>query len=282
MDSFNPADMGSSQNSKVGLKGILRDGNNIQSALGAAHGGDGFQSALFPVMESLTAVTKREEENRKVSELEAEILRLQREKKNDERRFQEEIALLRAEVSRQSHKEGFSAGRAEAEAEAQRQLEQMRQEFSEQIENIWATVEAFAQDTEVAVGQLLGAALRRIAGHWLDQNPSLIEVAARECLSWVGASEKIQLLVHPDDVEFVQSAASAWLPKSAGRVQIEVVGDARVSLRSCIMETPAGRVEYLMPAILERLYGVIDQAFVTPNPNPEPAPEHQDLDSSEV
>lgn len=252
---FNP---GSQGDSKVSVRGIMRDGEMLQPI--RTEGGD-FQSAAFPVMESLSAVTKRNEENRKIAELEAEVARLYREKKDEERRFKEELELLRREVEKQAFRDGEQKGFDQAMQQHLANEQQLRTELATFMTNMGQAHQDFLNQSDYTLNKLMLAALRKITGHWADTQADAIERTARACLAYLGNEHKAVLFLNSEDREIVEKSLTEWLSVEQGRVEFDIQYSPKVPPRSCHMETSSGSVESSVELMLERVENEIRAAL---------------------
>lgn len=255
MEQFNPSAIG---DSKVGVRGIMRGGEMIQGAHSAE---EGFQSAAFPVMESLTAVHKRNEENRKINELEAEIQRLQTEKRNDERRFKEELDLLRKEVEKQAFKDGQDQGFKEAMAQHQVQEQMFYDELRNFMQNIQLAHQDFLAQSDYTLNILLLACLRKITGVWAEENQDVIAQTAKACLAYLGNEHQAILFLSQQDQEIVEHSLKSWLSVEQGRVHFDLQFNERMPKGSCQMETSAGSVESSVELMLQKIEDELKRAF---------------------
>lgn len=253
MQTFQPSPMG---DAKVGVRGIMRDGEMLSTA--RMDGGD-FHSAAFPVMESLTSVTRRQEENKHVVELEAEVARLLQEKKDEERRFKEELELLRKEVQKQSFKEGEEQGYARATQENAQAQSQMREELARFMQQMGEAHQDFLNQSDRTMNLLLLSALQRLTGAWAQNHGLAIERAVQACLAYLGNEHRAVLYMSEQDREWVESSLREWIGVEHSRVEFDLQFNAKMSPGSCLMETAAGSVESSAQLMLQRMEDELKQ-----------------------
>lgn len=258
MQSFQPQSLG---DAKVGVRGILRDGEMLQPL--RTEVGD-FHSAAFPVMESLSSASRRKEERSQVQELEAEIARLQAEKLAEERRFKEELDLLRKEVESQAFRQGQEQGYAQAMEEHQSAQEQMRAQWAQMVQNMGAAQQDFLDQSDRTLNVLLFAALRRITGHWAGEQALAVQRAVQACLAFLGNEQRAVLYFSEADREEIERALGEWVGVEHSRVEFDLQYSSKLSPGACHMETAAGSVESSVEIMLSRMESELCQILGLP------------------
>lgn len=135
---------------------------------------------------------------------------------------------------------GFEAGQEDARLE---QVEQM-------IENIALTIDYFA-NVETSMVDLVMQAVRKIMDEFDDRERVLITV--KSVLSVVRNQKQMTLRLHPQQVDGVKERVNDLLAAYPGVGYIDIVGDSRLKLGACILESEIGLVEASMEGQLAAL-----------------------------
>lgn len=135
---------------------------------------------------------------------------------------------------------GFEAGQEEARME---QAEQM-------MENVSRTIDYFAQ-VEGRMVDLVMQAVQKIMSDYDDRERVVITV--KNVLSVVRNQKQLTLRLHPQQVDGVKERVNDLLAAYPGVGYIDILGDHRVKLGACILESDIGLVEASMEGQLAAL-----------------------------
>jgi type III secretion protein L len=139
-------------------------------------------------------------------------------------------------------------GHAEGLADAQMaQAEKM-------METIGRTVDYFGQVEADMVALVMGA-VRKILEDYDDADRVLIVV--KNALSVVRNQKQMTLRLHPQQVEVVRARINDLLSAYPGVGYLDIVGDGRLGLHACILESEIGLVE----ASIEGQIAALEKAF---------------------
>ncbi len=155
--------------------------------------------------------------------------------------------LRRGEAAgRQSAEEQFVASIAEAAA--------MLKAASGAIESARA---AFLEDTGTHVARLAVAAAERIVRREVSLDREIVKATARAALEKLTGEERVQLRVHPADLDAIRLHRVDLLERFEGLRQLDVSADETVSPGGCIAETSGlvvdAGIETQLAEILDRL-----------------------------
>jgi type III secretion protein L len=139
---------------------------------------------------------------------------------------------------------GYAEGLAEAKMT---QTEKM-------IETVGRTIDYFAQVEADMVALVMGA-VRKIIHDYDDADRVLIVV--RNALAVVRNQKQMTLRLHPQQVEVVRARINDLLAAYPGVGYLDIVGDARLGLQACILESEIGLVE----ASIEGHVAALETAF---------------------
>lgn len=167
----------------------------------------------------------------------------------DEAIVQGEQIVASAEAAfQQERQRGYDEGVAQARLE---QTEQM-------IENIGQTVDYFSR-IEGQVVDLVMNAVRKIIDGFDDEQRVLI--AVKSALSVVRNQKQIILRTHPQQSEIVRERLNEVLAAFPGVGYLDIVGDGRVKLDACIVETDIGTVEASLDGQLNALRAAFEKVL---------------------
>ncbi|MDB9744081.1 FliH/SctL family protein [Fibrobacterales bacterium] len=239
--------------SKVGLKGIVRADEMTKV--------DDFETGGFPSMESLAVVQAREKMQSKMRELEIKVNKLEQEKTQQKRRFEEEISLLKKEVFANGEKQGIASGHKKADEEHLAREAALKARIGEILDEFEGQKNDFFKAADDTLLPLLDVIVRTITGAWATDKQELMERVVKNCLGCLGNEQSMTLFLNAEDLVLVQQGVQKWLPMSSGRVSIKLQVDSRLEAGSCFMETEAGSVESSYELMLERVMEVIKKGL---------------------
>ena len=143
---------------------------------------------------------------------------------------------------------GYADGMAEAQME---QAEKM-------IDTVGRTIDYFAR-VEGDMVALVMAAVRKIIDGFDDAERVLIVV--KNALSVVRNQKQMTLRLHPQQVDVVRSRVNDLLAAYPGVGYLDIVGDGRLSMESCILESEIGLVEASIEGQIKALEGAFQKVL---------------------
>jgi len=148
-------------------------------------------------------------------------------------------------------------GRAQAGYDAERQrgyeegIQQALQEQSEQmIEHVGRTVEYFSSIETRMVDLVLGA-VQKIVADFNDRERALNVV--RNALSVIRNQRQMTLRLNPGQIDLVRANIDELLSLYPGVGYLDLVGDPRIAIDACILESEIGVVESSIEGQLQAL-----------------------------
>ena len=155
--------------------------------------------------------------------------------------------------------------RAEAELEAERrrgydegQAEAQMEQAEKMIDTVGRTIDYFAR-VEGDMVALVMAAVRKIIDGFDDAERVLIVV--KNALSVVRNQKQMTLRLHPQQVDVVRSRVNDLLAAYPGVGYLDIVGDGRLSMESCILESEIGLVEASIEGQIKALEGAFQKVL---------------------
>jgi type III secretion protein L len=137
---------------------------------------------------------------------------------------------------------GFAEGLAEAQMEHAEKM----------IETVGRTIDYFAK-VETDMVALVMAAVRKIIDGYDDADRVIIVV--KNALSVVRNQKQMTLRLHPQQVETVRGRINELLAAYPGVGYVDIVGDGRLGMEACILESEIGLVEASIDGQIQALEG---------------------------
>jgi flagellar assembly protein FliH len=174
------------------------------------------------------------------------------------------VAAARAEadaIREEARAEGLVQGRAEGAAVA---LEEARAQLGPAVQALAAATEALAQARDEvadrieadAVGLALELAEKVVAGA-IEVQPQRVLDAVRGALRCLVARERIQVLVHPEDLTLVREAMADLAAELGGVEHAEVLEERRIGRGGAIVRTPDAEIDAALRTKLDRARDVV-------------------------
>ncbi len=161
-----------------------------------------------------------------------------------------------------AYKKGLEEGRLDgyraAEAELGKTLEMMQQV----VQEIQQQRERLLQEPEEWLLQLVFKMAEHIIGPLAEQQKGLIQTTLNKILQEAQVSGRVKLLVHPDDLETLQSIEPELRKNFPDLKEIGFVADEMVTRGGCLVETDMGkldaRIETQMNELVKQLRKLAD------------------------
>jgi flagellar biosynthesis/type III secretory pathway protein FliH len=156
--------------------------------------------------------------------------------------------------------EGFAQGRDEAlaaVAPALAALETAAAAVHAQRLEAAGRLEAHAVDLALMLAE-------KVVAGAIAVRPELVVEAVRGALRGIVERERVTVLVHPDDLEIVRSAAEELRGSLGGIEHCEVQAERRVSRGGAVVRTPDGDVDARVETKLVRAREVVESMVTSP------------------
>ena len=170
------------------------------------------------------------------------------------RQAQDEAAAIREKA----RAEGLAAGRRQAQEEARKwaashfqDLLAALDQFRSQLTQLRSTIQQ-SWETQL-VGLAVGIA-ERIVRRELAHAPDITADWIREALELARLQGAIQLHLHPSDHEKLAAHLPAFRERLGDACRLDVIPDSAIDPGGCLVATPAGRLDYQLPAQLDRMF----------------------------
>ena len=156
--------------------------------------------------------------------------------------------------------EGFEQGRAEALAAAAPALAALEAAAGE----LRAAQGALADRLEAHAVDLALLLAEKVTGAAIAVDTGLVIEAVRGALRGIVERERVTVLVHPDDLEFVRAAMDDLRASLGGIEHCEVQSERRVARGGAVVRTPEGDVDARVETKLTRAREVVEAGLTSP------------------
>jgi len=165
------------------------------------------------------------------------------------------------QIRAQARAEGFAAGHAEgaaaARAEAQAQVAPAVQALSAAADAIAAERADLADQVEARAVELAFELAEKVVAGAIAAQPERVLDVVRGGLRCFMERERVQVLVHPEDLGLVRDAMEDIAAELGGIDHIEVQEERRLSRGGAIVRTPAAQVDAGLRTKLERAREIV-------------------------
>jgi flagellar assembly protein FliH len=174
------------------------------------------------------------------------------------------VAAARAEadaIREQARAEGLVQGRAEGAAVA---LEEARAQLAPAVQAMTTAAQALAEARDdladrvepEAVALALQLAEKVVAGA-IEVRPERVLDAVRGALRCLVARERIQVLVHPEDLALVRESMAVVAGELGGIEHVEVLEERRIGRGGAVVRTPQAEIDAAVSSKLDRAREVV-------------------------
>jgi flagellar assembly protein FliH len=160
------------------------------------------------------------------------------------------------QIREQARAEGFAAGHAEgaaaAHAEARGQLAPAVQALHAAVESIAAERAGLADRVEEGAVELAFELAAKVVAGAIEAQPERVLDVVRGALRCFMERERVQILVHPDDLGIVREAIEDVTGELGGIEHVEVQEERRIGRGGAIVRTATAQVDASLQTKLDR------------------------------
>lgn len=165
---------------------------------------------------------------------------------------------LLAEQAR-AKEQGYAEGLRQAQAAAQRALEEQLTHWRQSAEEMLRASDARTQALRTEITDVVMASLVKILGEQAA-NPHMIRAAVEQTLKESSAGAPLRVLLAPAQFEQLMKSGAAQLGWFKER-RLEIAPDARVTHGGCLLETSSGFIDGRLETQLARLHEIISTHY---------------------
>lgn len=196
--------------------------------------------------------------------LDLEEERLAKERAEQEKLPPHDCSLLQQEAHDSGVELGKQQGRAEvqgpAEAEIARTLNIVAQVEQVRLES--------AKQAESDIVELALAMARKVIHREASLDPDIVVTQVREIIATIIEAGVIRVLVHPGEVEYLQTFRPSFAGADGNAVQLNIDGDETIQPGGCIIESS----QYFINATIEKQLEAIWQEMLVSDAEIDPPP----------
>ncbi|MER3402643.1 MAG: hypothetical protein C4336_08375 [Armatimonadota bacterium] len=168
------------------------------------------------------------------------------------------------QIHQQAYQQGYTAGMQEATTTAQNalqlQIENLRQEVNQFLQQLQHEFDTYIQSTEAHMVELVMEIARKVIREELRVHPDHVVAIVRDALRRIKGVGTVRVVVHPADLERVRQNRIHLLTVLEGVERLEIVEDRRVEAGSCRIETEQGTYDARLSTQLELIEHALRQA----------------------
>ncbi len=162
------------------------------------------------------------------------------------------------QIEQEAYQKGYKEGLDFARAETARLLEMIKLIAEQALAEKWRVINS----VEKNIIDLSLEIAEKIVSDQITVDHNVVVHVARKALMIAAERERIEIRVHPDDLEAIKSHKEELMSTMDGIEKIEVIADRRIKRGGCVLETSAGNVDAKIQSQLyqveQTLKGVVD------------------------
>jgi flagellar assembly protein FliH len=164
-----------------------------------------------------------------------------------------DAAALRKTAEMEGRRAGEQVIEAMVDQKIAKQLETVLPALRAAIEDIERSKQGWLANWERHAIHLAAAMASRICRRELVRQPEITLALVREALELAGTSNRIRVLLHPDDQAGLGNQLSQVVQEFSRLAKPEIVADAQISRGGCRVETDYGVIDQQFEAQLARI-----------------------------
>ena len=223
---------------KVGLKGILKSGTPQSHAVRPA-AMEGFQVADFH-RDTQSRVRKEDASQLEIRKLEGQLAQAKSEIAQLKDKLTKETESARGQGYQEGHFKGLAEGEKNAEEVWTAQIELIRKDVAENLEQIAQQQNQRFEELQNACVELAIGLAKKIYCYESQQSKTLISQVLAEAFQYLGQEEKLRVRINPLDLVLAEKAESFWRPIASNVQSLELVADPSIDRGGCLIESEKG------------------------------------------
>lgn len=200
---------------------------------------------------------------RKIEELQGRLDALQSELVRTRAKADSDLAAGREEAYQRGLKDGTAAGetagKAIAEAQAERRLQELETSVRSRLDVVDRSLEQIFLDWESRIVELSMAIARRIVGDACQAPGEAVVHVSRLALRKLGAEMRVVVRCHPQDITALEREKDLWGSRTGRRISLEP--DQSVGRGGVVIETDTGTIDARIPRLVENVEKILAAAF---------------------
>ena len=173
------------------------------------------------------------------------------------------------DIRRRAHEEGRKVGLQEGMANAAAEIQKKAEALSDglALQKLKTTFPAMQSAAEAMVHErdrwlsqwettavgLAAAIAEKILHRELEAKPEIATDLVRETLDLAAGSSRLQLRMHPDDVELLGPHADDVVRAASRCGEVEIAADESIGRGGCVIESQHGTIDARLETLLQRI-----------------------------
>jgi len=220
------------------------------------------QDLTFKPIESADKKTKIfSEEERRVMELEKELVALKHKLNMEKKKRELEVNAASNTAAKKAFDEGKNEGYQQAVAEHNQKLDAVQSQVTEFVLKVEKAQKKIFTHAEHLVVRLANTLAKKIIHTELQQNPDIAVGTVKRALTHIADREKVVIRVAPDDYERVSERKEFWMPTMERSESVIIEKDDRVDRGGCIVESNDGIVDARLGVQFSELQELIESTW---------------------
>jgi flagellar assembly protein FliH len=163
-----------------------------------------------------------------------------------------------SQLQQEAYESGVEAGRVKGRAEVQGPAEAEMKRALDMVGQIDQLRVGLAQQAESDIVELALAMARKVIHREASLDPEIVVTQVREIISSIAEKGLIRVLVHPSEVEHLQSFRDSLSGADGKPVQLSIDSDETIQVGGCIVESS----QYFINATTEKQLEAIWQEML--------------------
>jgi flagellar assembly protein FliH len=168
---------------------------------------------------------------------------------------------IREEARRAGHQEGLAEGMTEGQKAGHDEalgiysqaLKDVAARWTQTLDILHQNMPAHVADAKVDLVRLAIAIAERVTHQEALQNRGVAEATVAETLKMVGQTRTVVLLIHPDELEAIETYLPDLLAKIRTIESVELTPDPSITPGGCVVRFGAGEVDARIETQLKRI-----------------------------
>ncbi len=159
-------------------------------------------------------------------------------------------------IEQQAYEDGFSQGQKDGQEVGRRGLDKIVQRFETMVAALVSKQEELFHRRERELVELTLTVSRKIIGRELSIQPEAIRDVLAAAFRNIRETERLRLLVHPQDYECIKNYAQSSWPSG-----LEMGADASITPGGFLLETDQGEIDGTLETRWAKVNAAIDKAL---------------------
>jgi len=176
------------------------------------------------------------------------------------RELESPLAAAQADAQRirsEAHAEGLAAGREDGLAEGRAQIADALGALAEALDGVAVLRAQTAEAVERDAIELALALAEKIVSGALAVEPERVVDSVRGALRRLVERRRVTVLVHPDDLELVRTAAERFAAELGGIEHCDVQAERRIARGGAVVRTEEGQIDASVETQLARAHELV-------------------------